>query len=202
MDGKKIEKADEVLELGQWLGQRQAFSLVAGRCSAADARALRELRESKKYKLLGLNWEEACKQLIGICRSAADQIIRHEQEFGSDYFVIAQVTGISADEYRRIQGSVSAHKLLCAGEEIAISIENAPKLAAAVDALRSETPAAPPAASPQHRFDKAERGLRKALAEVDELRAAPLDIGERMRLKTAIGEAIRKLQLMDLQVRV
>ena len=49
---------------------------LRGRCSAADAECLRELRESKKYKLLGLTWEECCKQRAGIGRSTADQIIQ------------------------------------------------------------------------------------------------------------------------------
>ena len=138
---------DGVLDLGTWLGRRQAFSLVAGRCSAADAKCLRELRESKKYKLLGLTWEEVCKQRAGICRSVADQIIRNLEEFGPDYFVIAQVTGISANEYRRISGSVSNHALLYAGEAIPMEVENAPRLVAAVDALRREAaePSAPSA---------------------------------------------------------
>jgi hypothetical protein len=70
MSEKKVEDA---LEIGRWLGRREAFSLVAGRCSAADAKCLRELRESKKYKELGLTWEECCKQKVGTCRSVADQ---------------------------------------------------------------------------------------------------------------------------------
>src|ERR1035438_4459802 len=78
---------ENVLEIGTWLGRRQAFSLIAGRCSAADAKCLRELRESKKYKLLGLTWEECCKQRAGIGRSTADQIIQNLEEFGPDYFV-------------------------------------------------------------------------------------------------------------------
>jgi hypothetical protein len=91
---------ENVLEVGTWLGRRQAFSLIAGRCSAADAKCLRELRESKKYKLLGLTWEECCKQRAGIGRSTADQIIQNLEEFGPDYFVIAQVTGQVAGRLR------------------------------------------------------------------------------------------------------
>ena len=55
----------------------------------------------------------------------ADQIIRNLEEFCPDYFVVAQVTGIPAAEYRRIRGAVSNHKLLRAGEEIPIAVENA-----------------------------------------------------------------------------
>jgi len=52
------QKLEIGMDLGTWLGRRQAFSIVAGRCSAADAQCLRELRESKRYKGLGLTWEQ------------------------------------------------------------------------------------------------------------------------------------------------
>jgi len=200
-------KVDDVLEIGRWLGRREAFSLVAGRCSAADAKCLRELRESKKYKELGLTWEECCKQKVGTCRSVADQIIRNLDEFGPDYFVIAQVTGISAKQYRRISASVANHALLHAGEAIPIAVENAPRLVAAVDALRREAAdaAAPPAgiaAEAERSFAKAERASRIALAEWDRLRLMPLDVGGRMRLQAAIGETAEKLKLIDVQVKV
>jgi hypothetical protein len=200
-------KVEDLLELGKWLGRREAFSQVAGRCSAADAKCLRELRESKKYKELGLTWEECCKQKLGICRSVADQIIRNLDEFGTDYFVIAQVTGISASEYRRISGSVANHALLQAGEEISIAIENAPRLIAAVDALRREAAVAPapPAgltAEAERSFAKAERAARTALAEWDKLLSMPLDVRGRIRLQTDIGETAGKLKLLDMQVKL
>ena len=198
---------ENVLEIGTWLGRRQAFSLIAGRCSAADAKCLRELRESKKYKLLGLTWEECCKQRAGIGRSTADQIIQNLEEFGPDYFVIAQVTGISANEYRRISGSVSNHALLHAGDEIPIEVENAPRLVAAVEALRREAAVAPapPAdatAEASRCFAKAERALRTAWTELDKLHVMPLDMDARLRLQSAIGETAVKLRLLSMQVKV
>ncbi len=198
---------ESVLEIGTWLGRRQAFSLVAGRCSAADAECLRELRESKKYKLLGLTWEECCKQRAGIGRSTADQIIQNLEEFGPDYFVMAQVTGISANEYRRLRGSVSNHALLHAGVEIPIEVGNAPRLVAAVEAIRREAavqsaPSADVAAEASRCFAKAERALRTALTELDKLRTMPLDTGGRARLQSAIGETAGKLKLLGMQTKV
>jgi len=195
------------VELGTWLGRRQAFSIVAGRCSAADAQCLRELRESKKYKSMGLTWAECCKQKAGISRSTADEIIRNLAEFGPDYFVIAQITGISAKEYRRIRGSVANHALLHAGEEIPIAVESGPRLVAAVEALRREAADAPAppddtAAETARQFGRAERALQTALAELDKLRVMPLDVGGRMRLQTTIGEASAKLKLLDMQVKL
>lgn len=198
---------EDALDLGAWLGRRQAFALVAGRCSAADAQCLRELRESKKYKLAGLTWEECCKQRAGIGRSTADEIIKNLDEFGPDYFLIAQVTGISAKEYRRIGDSVSNHALLHSGEEIPVTVENAPRLIAAVEALRREaagTPApfADTAAEVARSFAKAERASRTALAELDKLSLMTLDIGDRVRLQAAIGEAADRLKFLDMQVKI
>jgi len=201
------KKSENLVGFGKWLGRREAFSLVAGRCSAADAQCLRELRESKEYRELGLNWEDACKQLVGICRRAADQIIRNLEEFGPDFFVIAQVTGIPANEYRRIASAVSDHKLLYAGTEIPIAVENGPRLVEAVSALRREAAEAAEQSGDleleaSRGFAKVDRALRTAVAELERLRRMPLDIGGRIHLQTTIGEATRQLKLIDAQVKI
>ena len=198
---------DDVLEIGKWLGRREAFSQVAGRCSAADARCLSELRKSKRYKELGLTWEECCRQKVGICRTVADKIIRNLEEFGPDYFLIAQMTGISEQEYRRISSAISNHKLMHSGDEIPIAVENAPRLRAAVDTVRRKAadavaPADGIAVEAARSFDRAERASRTALAEWDKLRLMPLDVDGRMRLQTAVGEARGKLSVLDMQVKV
>ncbi len=199
-------KIEDALEFGTWLGRRQTLSVVAGRCSAADAECLRELRGSKKYKLLGLTWEECCKQRLGISRSVANQIIQNLEELGPDYFVMAQVTGLSAAEFRTIRGSVSNHALLHAGEEIPIEAENAPRLAAAVDSLRREAacPSAPPAdaaAEAERRFARAGRALRAGYAELEKLQTMPLGVAGRARLQSAIGETVSKLNVLEMQVK-
>jgi hypothetical protein len=179
-------------------------SLLAGGRTLLRRRCLRELRESKKYKELGLTWEECCKQKVGICRTVADKIIRNLEEFGPDYFLIAQMTGISEKEYRQISSAISNHKLLHSGEEIPIAVENAPRLVAAVDTVRREAAEAAvgPAAEAARSFARAERASRTALAEWDKLRLMPLDVGDRMRLQTAVGEARGKLKMLDMQVKV
>ncbi|HUI80868.1 MAG TPA: hypothetical protein VLY24_23240 [Bryobacteraceae bacterium] len=37
----------QAFDLGTWLGRKQAFGLMAGKCSAADAECLRNIREQK-----------------------------------------------------------------------------------------------------------------------------------------------------------
>jgi hypothetical protein len=204
---KKNQFQQDAVGFGTWLGRRHAFSLIAGRCSAAEAQCLRELRESKEYRKLGLNWEECCKQQAGIGRSSADQIIRNLEEFGPDYFVIAQVTGISVKEYRRISGSVSNHYLLHAGEEIPIRVENALQLVTAVETLRREAAAAPSGAADDgaeaaRAFDKAERALRTATAELQKLSGMELDEDGRVRLQSVIDESTGTLKLIGLHVSI
>lgn len=203
---KDQQKQDDILDLGTWLGRRQAFSAIAGRCSAADAQCLRELRNSKKYKAYGLNWEQCCKQRVGMSRASVEMIIRDLEENGPEFFVLRQATGITSDQYRRIKGAVSGHMLLYAGAEIPIEIESARRLAAAVEELLRAAPAALPApaddaAELERAFAKAERATRSAIAELDKLRIRPLDVAGRMRLQTMIDEADRELTLLSLQVR-
>jgi hypothetical protein len=202
------DKQQEIaVNFGAWLGRRQAFSLLTGRCSAADAECLRELRASKKYRELGLTWDQVCKQHLGISRPAADKIIHQIEEFGPEYFVLSQVTGITPDEYRRIAGAVSNHALLHAGEEIVIRVDNAPRLAEAVESLlRSALPAPAAALDAVAEFDrsaaKVERALPILLAELGNLCAMRPDTARRVRLQTVIGETASKLKMLDMQVRV
>jgi hypothetical protein len=56
------QKQDEVLDLGTWMGRKQAFASLAGGCSAADAECLRQMRDGKKYRALGMSWAEFCQR--------------------------------------------------------------------------------------------------------------------------------------------
>jgi hypothetical protein len=95
--------------------------------------------------------------------------------------------------------------VLHAGEEIPLEAENARRLIAAVVELRGEAVGAPAppadaAAEAEHSFAKAERAFRTGVAELDKLRAMPLDVGGRMRLPGFIDETTGTLKLIGLQV--
>ena len=61
MSENKIAPAlGQAYELGQWMGRKQAFSGLAGRCSAADAECLRQIRSRKQYRALKLTWRQFC----------------------------------------------------------------------------------------------------------------------------------------------
>lgn len=153
MDDGNLEQA---LDLGAWIGRKQAFGGVAGRCSAADAHCLATLREGKGYKSFGLTWDEFCSARLGISRAQADRTIRMLEEFGEMYFYLTGLVSITPADYRLIAGSVSADGVEHAGERIPIVPQNAARLAGAVEKLKQQArlavpapkPAAPPAAQP------------------------------------------------------
>jgi hypothetical protein len=134
-----IELSDEVsefLDLGVALGQSQAFSLVAGRCSAAQAATLLRLRQEKKYLKCASNWREFCTKYLKISGSEADKTIRLWEEFGPNYFELSQLIRISPEGYRAIEPAVKDGALHHDGEVIEFDAENSRKLAAAVTELR------------------------------------------------------------------
>jgi hypothetical protein len=195
----------QILDLGTWLGRKQAFGLMAGKCSAADAECLRNIRENKLYRCLQLNWDNFCREHVGISRPVVDKIVRQLEEFGPAFFQLSGVMRITADEYRLIAGSVTEEGVLYNGERIPISVENAFRLTRAVDALRSHAslPTPQPVAYDSERaLARAEKLLRAALAGLANLHAGKLDAGGRARLQAAAGSARDQLNRILLSTRV
>jgi hypothetical protein len=141
------ETSQALLDLGELLGQNHAFATVAGRCSAAQASAIRRLREEKLYKHCSLHWSEFCGTHLRMSKTQADCIIRQLEQFGAGYFEIAQLTRISPETYRAIQPSMKDGVLHFQGETIALNEGNSQKVAAAVAELR-RTARQKPAAQP------------------------------------------------------
>jgi hypothetical protein len=142
----KLSEADaELLELGAVLGQNHAFGLVAGRCSAAQAQALRQLREEKKYKRCLDDWRRFCSEYLNISGAQADKIIALVEKYGPGYFELAQLTRISPQTYEVVAPAVQDGALHFNGEAIQLDPENARRVAKAVAQLRrqanQETPA-------------------------------------------------------------
>jgi hypothetical protein len=126
----------EMLELGSVLGQNQAFGLIAGRCSAAQAASLKRLRDEKKYKQVTGDWRDFCSRFLRMSGSQADKIIHLWEEFGAGFFKVAQLTRISPATYRAIAPAVREDALHLNGEVIELSAGNAPKVAEAVARIR------------------------------------------------------------------
>jgi hypothetical protein len=130
----------ELLDLGVVLGQTHAFGLIAGRCSAAQAEALRRLREDKLYKRLSETWDDFCRGYLQISKTEADRTIRLLEEFGPAYFDVSQLTRISPETYRAIAPAVQNGMLHFNGEAIPLSPEHSRKVAAAVAEMRRAIP--------------------------------------------------------------
>src|SRR6476660_6636421 len=120
------------LDIGILLGQNNAFALIAGRCSAAQAATIRRLRNEKLYRSVAGKWSEFCPKHLKMSRRSADQIIALFDEFGPDYFEVAQVTRISPETYRAIRPSIQHGALHHDGRAIALIEANAQQVAAAV----------------------------------------------------------------------
>src|SRR6266851_5211095 len=131
--------SETLLNLGMWLGRHQAFGLIANQCSAGDAECLKILRENEEYKKLGLTWEEFCITHAGVGRAYADRLIQYLEEFGTNYFRMAELMQISAETYRLVADSVGDAGMEVNGETIPINRQNRRKILAAVRAARTNT---------------------------------------------------------------
>jgi hypothetical protein len=129
---KSAVTASGDFDLGTWLGRRQAFSMIAGRASAADAECLRRIRDQKLYKCRTAKWGEFCARYVGASKTNVDRMIRQLEEFGPPFFQLSQLTRISPETYRAIARQVGEEGLRFEGEAIALVPENAAKVSAAV----------------------------------------------------------------------
>ena len=141
---KSVEVAAKkqcLVELGILMGKREAFTTLAGRCSAAQAESLRRIRESQGYRELAANWDEFCTRNLRTSRRSVDRTIGWLVEFGPVFFDLAQMTGITADEYRAIAPAVRKDGIHLGTEVIALLPENAEQVAETVLRLQTEAAA-------------------------------------------------------------
>ena len=187
---------EDGFDLGTWLGRKQAFSAMAGRCSASDAQCLREIREKKLYRSKNLTWSQFCERHLGTSRRWADKTIRQLEEFGPAWFHLAAVTRITPDEFRSIAPAVSEEGIRHGGEVIALIPENAAKLGAAVEALRQKAEPDGPATGQRDEIARAARLLEDAVERISSAADGASSVGSRVRLQIAVGAAERRLQAL------
>ena len=139
--GTEVAVGDaELLDLGVALGQTHAFGLIAGRCSGAQAEALRHLREGRLYRRLTETWDEFCRGYLQISKTEADRTIRLLEEFGPSYFDVSQLTRISPETYRAIAPAIQDGVLHFRGESIPLNPEHSRRVGAAVAEMRRAIP--------------------------------------------------------------
>ena len=149
--------------LQRWLGRREAFAMVAGRCSAADVQCLKEVRDGKLYESHAPTWDEFCALHLAMSKRHVNRLIAHLEEFGPRYFELSQLARISPETFRAIAPHLREDGLDCHGEVIALLPENASKVAAAVAKLRT------PAKSPKPAFDVIARRGEELITMVEGL---------------------------------
>jgi len=127
---------EHVMELGTWVGKRQAFGLIANKCSAADAECLKQIRHSRNYLSVANTWEEFCPRYLGLSRAQADRLIHQLEEFGAAYFELAKIVRIPDVAYKTaIAAAISGHAIEFHGQKIPICAENGSRIAEAVKFL-------------------------------------------------------------------
>jgi hypothetical protein len=200
-----IKVTSDGFDLGTWLGRNQAFTLMAGRCSAALAECLLEIKETKRYVAVEDTWEGFCANRLGISRATADRIIRQYKQLGEGYSKLNSFVKIKPAEYRLIAAAVTEEGLSYDGQTIPIEPGNTPQLARAVDALRGElipdTSACkrePPADPAEQAFSKAGKSLETAIAEFTRLQGLNLDQEGRLRLLIAVESGRDRLDRIRL----
>ena len=174
-------------ELARWIGRREAFATAAGRCSAAEAESLRRLRDEKKYRELGMTWEEFCAKKLGVSRRQIDRTLRLLDDFGPEYFHVAQMAHVTAEEYRTIAPHVSSAGVWLGEKPIPLLPENSEQISAAVaELLQRERPVKEKAPLSAGAVIKRCEALEEAVFSLDELEPA-----EAMQLTTAISRLRR-----------
>jgi hypothetical protein len=188
--------------LGLMLGSRKAFAAVAGRCSAADAECLRRIRDEKLYLRRAATWEEFCPSHLGLSRAHANRIIHHLEEFGPDYFEIAQLTRITPEQYRAIAPAIRERNIHIDGQAIALIPENSDRVVAAVAALRqAATPAAAPPSSAEERMTAIHRRFDQLAADYQELASSTLSLAEKSQVGAVLSNMLLVLHRLELQWR-
>lgn len=183
------------LTLGRLLGRREAFNIVAARCSAADAAVLREIRDRKLYLSHASDWGEFCAEHLHTSKESANRVVKNLEEFGPAYFEVAQFTRISPATYRAIAPSIRDQALHHNGEAIALIPENAEKVAAAVAELRKT---AAPTPAPEDPVLRLEKRCGEVVAEMETAVSALRDRKEQVR--AALGSLRMRLERVELML--
>jgi hypothetical protein len=179
-------------DVGVCMGLSQAFGLLAGRCSAAQAENLRRIREEKRYKSCSPHWRDFCSRYLKMSQTQVDQLIRLLDEFGPGYFEMAQLIRISPDTYRAIAPAVRDRALHCNGRTIELDPRNAQEVAAAVAELRRQAPPRKPARQVEmhRRLAALDKRCSAIVAEFEEI-SRKERCGEDWLLFTAVVSRVR-----------
>ena len=198
-----VPDEQQVLELGMVLGQRRAFAMVAGRCSAAEAECLRKIRDEKTYLKFAPNWAAFCERQLKISKRTADRAIALLKKHGTLYFETAALTGITPGEFERIEQAIQPDGIHVGSDVIALIPENAARAVDAVARLQAEVAAAEctgPAACSEEQIHELEKRARQLCAGFHKAAKAAGCI-ERQSLIVTIKKAQEMMNRLELEIR-
>ena len=173
---QETNEAANPLEVGMLLGQRRAFTTVVGRCSAANAQLLRRIRDEKLYRSVSPSWRAFCPDYLHLSRRHADHLIALLNRFGSIFFELSDLVGITPRQYLAVEPAVREDQLVVDGEAISLIPKNAARIGEAVSKLlyrsSSAEPSEPAADSVRRRITElGDRGRQIANQLVELYRA-------------------------------
>jgi hypothetical protein len=169
---KAVEPSNNDFDLGNWLGMRRAFGIMAGKASAADAECLRRIRDDKLYLAKAASWSDFCTQYLGSSRTSVNRFVHYLEEFGPDFFHLTQLTRIAPEAYRTIAAQVKPEGLELDGEIIPLTPQNVDRVSAAVAELRRRAqPQIEPGTAKEDPYRELERRLNDLVARIDALPA-------------------------------
>jgi len=171
-DQTETPAAASALNLGQWLGRREAFGAVAGRCSAAEVECVRRIRNERLYRGHARTWREFCAKHLGASRVSVEANIRLFDELGPAYFHVAQLAYLTPAEYREIAPRIAADGLHAGGEAIPLVPENRDRIAAVIGEARARGRKAPRPPKPAG-FEAALEHCQAAAALLETLFSPP-----------------------------
>jgi hypothetical protein len=145
------EPAPNTFNLARWLGRREAFGVIAGRCSAAEVECLREIRDQKLYLENSANWDEFCRVQLRTSRRKVDTALRQLQQYGRRFFHAAQMMRLTEAEFVSVQEHLTDEGVKLDGQVIAWGSENEARITETMGKLRAI--AAPTAGTRSGAFD-------------------------------------------------
>jgi hypothetical protein len=199
----EMPDVQDAVELGIMLGQRRAFGMIAGRCSAAQAECLRKVREEKRYLKLAPNWEVFCETFLKINRRTADRVIALLKKHGTLYFETAALTGITPAEFGRIEHAIQQDGIHTGSDVIALIPENAARAVEAVARLQADAATAVhagPSAAAYEQIDELKKRGRQLYAGFHKT-AKGTGIIERPWIVGAIKELQQMFNRLELEIR-
>ena len=174
--GAPVQAALPLIELGKWMGRRDAFGQMAGRCSAAEMESLRQIHDSKLYQNVNCTWEEFCARYLVVSARTVERELANLRRFGPAYFTVRQLMRISPREYAAIADCITEHGVSVNGEVVALDPENSDEVAGAIQTLLEQNgPSEPAPVTPKsltfetamQRFRAASETLRSFRDELD-----------------------------------